>query len=357
MNLQFFEYRYLFSATPCDKEEKMYVLLKILDKKLINGLDYNGWLTQFCELGNRFSKYGINKETWDYGKWTLLQDTLYKDYAVKRGKELLNLPVAYDEPLIKVNMSTKHREIYEAFTYEVIQDVKSRNNSNHAGLVANLVNTFAYLQLSVDNPLCLLKTEKFDQFPFKLQQLIKGFNYEKDFDKLEALDYVIDDECVEQENKVIIFCYHPLTIECLAKHFGKKAAILSSTIPKEERFAIIDAFKKSSERILVASVLIANTSFSLNECKAAIFYERPWDFITYEQARGRIYRIGQTEEVRYYNMCYNQSIDNLQLAALDKKGKVMENLVKKNVLSSDEWRMVFNYDISDYGKLFGGNSI
>jgi len=342
MNLHFFEYLYQFSATPSDKEEKMYMILKVLDKKLVNGEDYLGWCEQFCELGNRWSKYGINKETWNHQKWAELQDVLYKDYAVKRGKELLNLPTAYDVPLIKLPMSKSHREIYEAFSYEVINDVKNRNSQNHAGLVANLTNMFSYLQLAVDNPLCLLTTPSFEKFPFELQDKIRKFNFEKDFEKLKALDLIIEEECVELGNKIIISYHHPKTLECLKAHLKKGYHVLSADVPKDQRFKVIEDFKLSDDKILLASINIANTSFTLTECKAAVLFERCWMYIIYEQFRGRIYRIGQEDEVRYYNMVYDYSIDNLQLRALETKGLVMENLIKKNTLSQDEWKMIFN---------------
>jgi hypothetical protein len=36
---------------------------------------------------------------------------------------------------------------------------------------------------------------------------------------------------------------------------------------------------------------------------------------------------------------------------LEKKGKVVENLIKKNVLSQEEWKSVFNADADILGKL------
>jgi SNF2 family DNA or RNA helicase len=344
MNLKFFDYRFLLSATPADKQEKMYMLLKILNKKLINGLSYFDWLSQYCELGNRWSKYGINKDTWNNGKWTLLQDELYKNYAVKRGKELLHLPQAYDIPLILCNMSDEHREIYESFTYEALNDIKQSNMKNNAGLVDNLVNRFQYLQLGIDNPLCLLTTPNFSKFDPKLQQLIKSFNYEKHFKKLNALDAIIEEETVENNNKIIIFYYHPITLESLKNHLKKGYDFVSAQQTKEERFAIIENFKKNKNKILLASILIMNTSITLLEAKASVFYEKTYNFINYEQARGRNYRIGQKDEVRYYNLCYNNSIDNLINENLKYKGKVLEGLIKKNTLSQSEWKLLFGGD-------------
>ena len=344
MNLQYFEYRYQFSATPSDKEEKMYLLLKVLNNALVNGLDYTNWLTEYCTLGNKWSRYGINKDTWNYQKWTELQDNLYKNYAVKREKSLLNLPTAYDVPTIYTNMSKPHREIYEAFTYEVINDVKKRNFSNNAGLVANLTNTFQYLQLSIDNPLCLLKTPNFDKFDPILQQNVKNFNFERDFEKLKLLDAIIEEECVEKDNKIIISYYHPITLECLKQHLKFDFHVISADVAKEDRFPLIADFKKSKNKILLASINIANSSFTLTECKAAVFFERTWAYITYEQFRGRIHRIGQDEETRYYNLCYHNSIDNLMLLNLEQKGKVLDGLIRKNTLTPEEWKLTLGGD-------------
>jgi SNF2 family DNA or RNA helicase len=351
MNLPFFEYRYLMSATPSDKEEKLYMILKILDNKLVNGLSYYDWLSTFCELGNKWSRYGVNKDTWNVQKWAELQNDLYKRYAVKRGKELLNLPPAYDVPTIKLDMSKNHREIYEAFTYEVVSEIKNRNNVNKAGLVENLMNTFQLLQLAVDNPLILQTTPSAKNFNSRLMSLVTNFNYQKEVTKLDALDAIIEDECIENDNKVIVFYYHPATLLELKKKYPT-AFVISREIDKRDRFQVIEDFKKSKEKVIIMSIVLMNTSFTLTECKAAIYFERTWNGIDYEQSKGRIYRVGQEDEVRYYTLEYKNSIDCLQLQALDKKSKVLDNLIKKNVLSDSEWRLIFNYNQTDYLTLF-----
>jgi SNF2 family DNA or RNA helicase len=89
-----------------------------------------------------------------------------------------------------------------------------------------------------------------------------------------------------------------------------------------------------------------NTSFTLTECKAAVYYERTWSLLDLEQSKGRIYRIGQKDEVTYYYFLYKNSIDNLQLKALETKGRILENLVKKNNLDSNEWKLLFNADMN-----------
>ena len=357
MNLKYWKYRYLFSATPVDKEEKFYTTLKILDNALVNGLSYIDWLSSFCDLGTRFSRYAPNKSTWKWGKWAALQQTLGETYISIRDKKLLNLPDAIDMPLITLDMSNEQRTIYEQYSNIVLEIIKKRSAENNTGVVKELVNSFQILQMAVDNPELILNspvmntiselksvdTKKIEEFKKSLQ----NFDYISHFNKLKSLDSVIEYECTEMGNKIIVFYYYPQTVGYLKKIYPN-AIFLTSDIEKSERFKIVEDFRKNEKcKVLVASIMIANTSFTLTECTAAIFFERYWSGIVYEQARGRIHRIGQDKEVRYYNFCYNNCIDNLQLEALKTKGQCIENIGKMNVLSKDEWKIIFGGTVDE----------
>ena len=354
-SLPYFDYRYLFSATPWDKKEKAYPILKALDESLVKGLSYTEWLSTFCELGTKFSPYAPNIDTWDIGKWTRLQNILADTYIAVREKSLLNLPPAIDMDLITVDMSPIHREIYELFS-NINAKIIAQDKSKDQSLVDKLINTFQILQLVVDNPYLIKNNEKIrnrmEEFELyddvaKLDQLVAKFDYTRDFTKLKCLDNILQYECDEMENKVLVFYYHPLTLNELRKKYSN-AYIISREVPEDERFQIIEKFKKDpKEKVLIASIMIANTSFTLTECKAEIFYERQWSGIIHEQAKGRIHRIGSTEEVRYYNLCFNNSIDNIQLETLKTKGDTMIGLGKKTHLTSDEWRLIFGGSIDD----------
>lgn len=350
MNLKFWKYRYLFSATPADKEEKFYTTLRIMDNALVKGLAYHDWLMQYCELGTRFSAYAPNKSTWNWGKWNALQNTLGETYIVSRDKSLLNLPDAIDVPLIMIDMSPEQRACYEAFSNITLDYIKKKSAESGNGIIHELTNSFQILQMAVDNPESIIGSPVMDtirrldvssQLIKSFEDALKKFSYKKHYRKLEALDEILDYEIKEMDNKVLVFYYHPKTLEYLKERYPD-AMVLSSDIEENERFKIVENFKKDKDcKTLIASIMIANTSFTLTECKAAIFYERYWSGIIYEQARGRIHRIGQDKEVRYYNMCYNDCIDNLQLEALRTKGACIENIGKMSSLSKDEWRLLF----------------
>lgn len=358
MNLKFWEYRYLFSATPLDKKDKAYSILKILDNSLVNGLSHQDWLSTYCQLGvhigSRFLPYTPNMDTWDTKKWFELQDILFDSYAVRRDKDLLGLPNAIDMPLLKVEMSEKHRKIYETFCSIVADYTKLKNDKEHKGLVKEFYAQFQILMASIENPE-ILKTSrslksmldigidrvKYEQFV----SYIKDFKYTKDFSKLEVLDDIIEDECIENENKILVYFYHPKTGEFLKERYPNES-FLTSDLSDDERFKVIEKFKKSKNKVLFAAITIADTSFTLNEAKAIVYFERTWSHIVYEQSRGRIHRIGQDKEVRYYNLCYENSFDFLQLKALETKGACVESLIKKNMFTSNEWRTLFGGEIT-----------
>lgn len=353
-SLKYYDYRYLFSATPSDKKEKMYPILKTLDESLVKGLTYNEWLSTFCEIGTKYSPWAPDLSTWDMGKWARLQNILADKYMVVREKSLLGLPPAIDMDLITVDMDPIHREIYELFS-NMNAKIIAKDKGN-GSLVDKLINTFQILQLVVDNPYLVLSNEKLrdrmkkfelDDDLAKLDQLVAKFDYQKHFSKLPCLDKIIEYECNEMENKILVFYYHPVTLEELKKKYPH-AYVISADVPESERFEIIEKFKKDKDqKVMIASIMIANTSFTLTECKAEVFYERQWSGIIHEQAKGRIHRIGSTEEVRYYTMCFNNSIDNVQLENLKTKGEIMNGLGKKTHLTSDEWRLIFGGSIED----------
>ena len=127
----------------------------------------------------------------------------------------------------------------------------------------------------------------------KLDQLVAKFDYIRDFTKLKCLDNILQYECDEMENKVLVFYYHPLTLNELRKKYPN-AYIISREVPEDERFQIIEKFKKDpKEKVLIASIMM-KYSFTLTECKAK-FSMKKWSGIFMSNKRRISYWF--TEEV------------------------------------------------------------
>jgi SNF2 family DNA or RNA helicase len=335
----FFEYRYMFTGTPADKREKLYGQMKILDPFLIRGLNYTDWTRYYNNLGNRFSALAINPDDWKLDRCKDLDDILSREYVSKRlRKDCLDLPPNI-EKTTNIDMSIKHRELYEAFANEaMLQAVKEENASNKIKMM------FPFFLLSCENPDIIKDTENFSKFSFSLQSIVKHFNYTKDFRKLDVLDSIIEDEADDKGLKGIIWVAHPLTLNYLAKKYEKrKPFLLGSDVPLKERTTLVEEYKKSDNKLLIASIYVASTSLTITECKWECFFEKTFNYTDYYQSKGRIFRNGQTEETRSYSIVYNNSLDSFINANLTGKGRLIDSLFENQTISQQKLIEIFNY--------------
>lgn len=67
---------------------------------------------------------------------------------------------------------------------------------------------------------------------------------------------------------------------------------------------------------------------NLQEYKNIIFYEKTWDYAQLEQAKRRIYRLGQSEDVNYYFLNGNLGLEDLIETSIAKKTSLL-NLFKE----------------------------
>lgn len=340
--LPYFKYRYLFTGTLADKYEKLYTPCYILDKSLVNGEKYNDWLSSYNELGTAFSAYAINPNKWNIPKIKELNKELLEKYGTKRlMQDCLDLPTDYEHQPIIINMSDKQRKIYQCFINENLKQIKEKSEKGE--FKNKVLNMFQYFQLSVDNPSCLLNSEKFSEFTPELQKAIQNFNYSKDYKKLEVVDDIIE-EYTEKNEKGIIWYYHPATKEELIKRYEKYSVyVIEADMTNEKKFALIDKFEKDKNaQILIASINIMNTSVTLTECTWQVYLENTYNYIIYSQSRGRIHRPGQKTVSNTYFILYDNSIDNMQLENLRQKGELLNSLMNKAYISQTEWRDIFN---------------
>lgn len=350
MNLSPFKYRYEFTGTLADKYEKLYMPLMILDKKLISGCSYIDWLSQYNDLGNRFSRYAVNDDKWDMGKLNNLNRELLQKYASKRlMKECLDLPMNYDVPTIVIDMSPLQREIYEGFVKEQLRIAKERNTVGESTQKDNIINMFQIFQLAVDNPECITESRSWEKLPVELQKKISKYKATKDSTKLDAVGEIVTERTDENGERGILWYYHPKTKDALLKKYKKyNPIVIEAGLTPEERSARIKEFKTNEDhKLLIGSINIMNTSLTLIECKYEVYVEKTYNYTVYKQSRGRIFRPGQTEVTRTYSICYRNSIDGLQEKNLRQKGAVINSLLNKNYIDQQLWKKIFNANIND----------
>lgn len=342
--LPYFDYRYLFTATLAVTYEKLYEPCMILDKDLVAGKSYSGWLADYNDIGTRFSEYAINPEGWRLDKIGDLNKSLLKSYASKRGQECLELPEHYIFDPFYVDMSPEQRFIYESFSNTSLKIFQEEAAADGVSLTKKVKNMFPYFQLAVDNPECIKDNCHFDKFPEDLQKAIKKFDYNKHSAKAKVIDSIVEDRVDEEGEKGIIWYLHPITGEALMKRYKKyNPVMMSAEVDKSERLAVVDEFLHNpKEKLIIASIKVMNTSVTLTECAFAVYAEKTYDYVEYDQSLGRIHRPGQDKTVRTYSVRYNSSIDNLQEQNLKSKGATLNALLNKEYIEHDLWRKLFS---------------
>lgn len=326
-----FKYRYEFSGTPADKIEKEYNQFRILDPSLVWNLSYSEWLEKMANIGTYFSKFAIRD--WKREEVEKQNARFLKSYGnYFKTSDLVELP-EYLEKRIFIPMSSNHRKIYESL---IINDIGDKNTAKE------IVSRFSYMMLAVDNPFLLEKHGS--KFDFNLNKLINSFK-DSQLAKYEAIDAILLDHPKE---KGIIWAIHPDSINRLAKRYSKyNPIVITGETKQEDRFPLIEEFKKGDHQLLIANIMCLNTSVTITEATFQVYVERSFDFTTYDQSTARAYRIGQTKDFSSYLLIYDRSLDVLLDKALQDKGTLVKGLVSKEFLSQEQWKKIFNCTEAD----------
>lgn len=152
---------------------------------------------------------------------------------------------------------------------------------------------------------------------------------------LECVEYVTD-WCLETESdrKITIFVHHHTVMDTLVANLNKElkangfkpCLVLSSSLTAENRADVVQKFKNTDHRILVASTLAAGEGLNLQFCSDAIMLERQWNPANEEQAEGRFIRLGRASDagpVRMVYMIATETIDEYFTELVEAKRAIM----------------------------------
>lgn len=165
----------------------------------------------------------------------------------------------------------------------------------------------------------------FHVFSMKLQKF-----YTQNSDRQERLNELIE----EINDKVIIFVRFLASIpEGVNKITGAETT--------EQRKQTIEDFKSGKFNILYITYGCGAFGLNLQFCQNMIFAEHTWDYAIREQAEARIYRIGQKDEVKYYDfICEGVGLEELISNCLSKKSNMLVTIkqeIEKRKGDLKEW--------------------
>lgn len=164
-------------------------------------------------------------------------------------------------------------------------------------------------------------------------------------------------EIEENEHEIEYFCYEPYSYQQIKQEFLEKIEYMGDIdflamsqkmqhsysldeghleacedlVSELQRKSIIfvkfiDTKKELQRRFPQCKILTygkGSLGLNLQEYKNVIFYDKTWDYAQLEQAKRRIYRLGQSEDVNYYFLTGNLGLENMIDNSIDKKQSLL----------------------------------
>lgn len=149
------------------------------------------------------------------------------------------------------------------------------------------------------------------------------------------LDQLLVDlpDFLESGESVVVFAVSRQLIE-MAERRLEKAGIGYRSIKggqsADERHNSIDTFQSGQVPIICVVVAAGGVGITLTRARVAIFLQLPWSNVDYEQACGRVHRIGSEvhESVLIVNYLTEETIEEYQLSSLEGKAQRLEEVVR-----------------------------
>jgi len=332
-----FKYRVVMSGTPAPNCELEYWPQIAFLKDNVFHQRFYAFRAEYFAYGrgnqimsNGFIPPSAAKELYSKGfklvlhpsKKTVFMDRLKPLCHFVKKRDCLDLPPTVDQNRI-VEMTDDQRRIYKEMEREAIAEIQ---NSDIVAQVA------------------LTKI-------MKLRQITSGFAIDTRGNsvsipgtnpKLNELNEILEEAGDQQ---VIIWAVFQWDIERIAKELGDKCCLLYGKTADKQ--LSIDQFKSGEKQYLIAHPKSAGHGLTFVNCHLQIFYSLDYSWETYEQARGRTDRAGQTESTTYVHILCENTIDEKILHVL--KGKKDHFELVRDYLSGRN-----TYKVTDH-KLYAGS--
>jgi SNF2 family DNA or RNA helicase len=146
--------------------------------------------------------------------------------------------------------------------------------------------------------------------------------------KVEALEKLLRPMLEGGGEKVILFTHFRRTLDLLAerlRQMGARLVVYHGGLPAAAKDQAIRDFEQSAAVLL--STEAAGEGRNLQFCRTMINFDLPWNPLRIEQRVGRIHRIGQTQEVRIYNLSAQGTVEDYILDILDRKLNMFELVI------------------------------
>jgi SNF2 family DNA or RNA helicase len=146
--------------------------------------------------------------------------------------------------------------------------------------------------------------------------------------KADALERLLATLLSDPLEKVIIFTHFRRTLDLLAERLqglGISLVVYHGGMDTPSKNQAITDFEHRAQVLL--STEAAGEGRNLQFCRSMVNFDIPWNPMRIEQRVGRIHRVGQTREVRIFNLSARGTVEDYLLEILDQKLNMFELVI------------------------------
>jgi SNF2 family DNA or RNA helicase len=168
----------------------------------------------------------------------------------------------------------------------------------------------------------------------KYEEGVEGEVITEMSDKLRMIQDIIRD--IPEGEKVVIFSQWLEMLKLLQSNIDEKSVIYHGKMKKHEKDQVIEDFKKDPEiKLLFITLKAGSVGLNLNIANNAILVEPYFNAAEENQAMTRVFRIGQTKDVKVYKLQMSNSVENWMKQLQQIKTKITD-MVMDGVGSADD---------------------
>ena len=148
--------------------------------------------------------------------------------------------------------------------------------------------------------------------------------------KVDECVNIISDIISEEGEKVVVFSQWERMTRLIAKELEKKEIgfeYLHGGVPSEKRKNLVDNFMNEPSSRVFLSTDAGSTGLNLQSAATIINIDLPWNPAVLEQRIGRIYRLGQPNNIQVINLVTPYSIEEEMLGKLRFKTSMFEGVL------------------------------
>lgn len=133
----------------------------------------------------------------------------------------------------------------------------------------------------------------------------------------------------EKKEPLVIFYWYTDTRKFLEENLPGTCRRISGGVSVKKKQKAVDLFQKGKLDYLLIQIRAGGTGYTVTRARYCFFQDLPWSAADFDQAWGRIYRIGQKRNVNIITCLAENSYDDRQVEILREKAKGMKKTLDR----------------------------